>query len=57
MARVAVAEWSACLTSERVRVQVRHPTSAETRMCGKRLAANLALYTGKGVTLEVNLRN
>ena len=33
-----------------------HPTSAETRMWGRRLAAMLALYTGKGVTPEVNLR-
>ena len=41
-------EWSA--------VQIWHPTSAETRLWGKRLAAMLAIYTGKGVTPEVNLR-
>ena len=33
-----------------------HPTSAETCMWGRWLAAMLALYTGKGVTPEVNLR-
>ena len=33
-----------------------HPTSAETRMWGRRLAAMLALYAGKGVTPKVNLR-
>ena len=33
-----------------------HPTSAETRMWGRRLAAMLALYTGKCVAPEVNLR-
>ena len=33
-----------------------HPTSAEIRMWGRRLAAMLALYTGKGVAPEVNLR-
>ena len=37
-------------------VQIWHPTSAETRMWGKRLAAMLAIYTGRGVTPEVNLR-
>ena len=37
-------------------VQIRHPTSTETRMWGKRLAAMLAIYTGRGVTPEVNLR-
>ena len=39
-----------------VQVQVRQPTSAETCMWGKGLAAMLALYTGKGVAPEVNLR-
>ena len=38
------------------RFKSRHPTSAEIRMWGRRLAAMLALYTGKGVTPEVNLR-
>ena len=33
-----------------------HPTSVETCMWGKRLAAMLALFTGKGVAPEVNLR-
>ena len=33
-----------------------HPTSAETHMWGRRLAAMLALYTDKGVAPEVNLR-
>ena len=33
-----------------------HPTSAETCMWGRWLAAMLALYTGKCVTPEVNLR-
>ena len=37
-------------------VQIWHPTSAETHMWGKRLAAMLAIYTGRGVTPEVNLR-
>ena len=37
-------------------VKSRHPTSAETRMWGRRLAAMLALYTGKCVAPEVNLR-
>ena len=32
------------------------PTSAETHMWGRRLAAMLAVYTGSGVTPEVNLR-
>ena len=31
-------------------VQIRHPTYAETCMWRKRLAAMLAIYTGKGVT-------
>ena len=31
-------------------------TSAETRMWGRRLAAMLAVYTGRGVAPEVNLR-
>ena len=30
-------------------VQIWHPTSAETRMWGKQLAAMLAIYTGRGV--------
>ena len=38
------------------RFKCRHLTSAETRMWGRRLAAMLALYTGKCVTPEVNLR-
>ena len=38
------------------RFKFRHPTSAETCMWGRRLAAMLALYTGKGVAPEVNLR-
>ena len=33
-----------------------HPTSAETYMWGKQLAAMLAIYTSKCVTPEVNLR-
>ena len=37
-------------------VQIQHPTSAETRMWGKRPAAMLAIYTGRCVTPEVNLR-
>ena len=37
-------------------VQIQHPTSAETRMWGKQPAAILAIYTGRGVTPEVNLR-
>ena len=37
-------------------VQIWHPTSAETRMWGKRPAAMLAIYTSRGVTTEVNLR-
>ena len=37
-------------------IQIRHPTSAETCMWGKRLAAMPAIYTGRGVTPEVNLR-
>ena len=36
-------------------VQIRHPTSAEARMWGKRLAAMLAIYTGRGVAPEVKL--
>ena len=35
-------------------LEIRHPTSAETRMWGKRLA--VAIYTGRGVAPEVNLR-
>ena len=38
------------------RFKSRHRTSAETRMWGRRLAAMMALYTGKGVTPEVNLK-
>ena len=37
-------------------VQIWHPTSAETCMWGKQLAAMLAIYTGRSVTPEVNLR-
>ena len=37
-------------------VQIWHPTSAETCMWEKRLASMLAIYTGRGVTPEVNLR-
>ena len=37
-------------------VQIRHPTSAETHMWGKRPAAMLAIYTSRGVKSEVNLR-
>ena len=37
-------------------VQIWHPTSAETHMWGKQPAAMLAIYTGRGVTPEVNLR-
>ena len=33
-----------------------YPTSAETCMWGRQLAAMLALYTGKGVAPEVNFR-
>ena len=38
------------------RFKSQHPTSAEIHMWGRRLAAMLALYTGKGVAPEVNLR-
>ena len=34
----------------------RHPSSAETCMLGRQLAAMLAVYTGRGVAPEVNLR-
>ena len=37
-------------------VQIWHPTSAETLMWGKQPAAMLAIYTGRGVAPEVNLR-
>ena len=37
-------------------VQIRYPTSAETCMWGKRPAAMLAIYTGRGVAPDVNLR-
>ena len=37
-------------------VQIQHPTSAETRMRGKRPAAMLAIYTSRGVAPGVNLR-
>ena len=37
-------------------VQIRHPTSTETRMWGKQPAAMLAIYTSRCVTPEVNLR-
>ena len=37
-------------------VQIRHPTSAETHMWGKQPVAMLAIYTGRGVAPEVNLR-
>ena len=37
-------------------VQIRHPTSAEIHMWGKPLAAMLVIYTGRGIALEVNLR-
>ena len=36
--------------------QIRHPTSAETHLWGIQLAVMLAIYTGRGVTPEVNLR-
>ena len=36
-------------------VQIWHPTSAETHMWEKRLAAMLTIYTGRGVAPEVNL--
>ena len=39
-----------------VRFKSQHPTSAEIRMWGRRLAAMLVLYTGTGVAPEVNLR-
>ena len=32
-----------------------HPTSTETRVWGKQMAAGLAMYTGKGVAPEMNL--
>ena len=38
------------------RFKTRHPISAETCILGRQLAAMLALYTGKGVAPEVNLR-
>ena len=50
--------WSVCLPSRRS-VQIRHPTSAETRMWGKRLAAVCGESnwgTGRVVIPEVNLR-
>ena len=37
-------------------VQIQHPTSAETHMWGKQLAAMLAIYTGRGVAPELNLQ-
>ena len=43
------------LPSRRSVVQIQHPTSAETHMWGKRLAAMLAIYTGKGVTPEMKV--
>ena len=36
--------------------QIQHPTSAETCMWGKQMAAMLAVYTGSGVAPEVNLK-
>ena len=51
--RVAVAEW---LARPPATQEVWHPTSAETCMWGKQLAAMLAIYTGRGVAPEVNLR-
>ena len=50
---VTVAEWLAHLTTKG---DFSHPTPAETCMWGKRPAAMLAIYTGKSVTPEVNLR-
>ena len=35
---------------------MQHPIFAETRIWGNQLSAILTLYTGKGVTPEVNLR-
>ena len=37
-------------------VQIQHPTSAETLMWAKQLAAMLDIYTSRGVTPEVNIR-
>ena len=37
-------------------VQIRHSTSAETHMWGKQRAAMLAIYTGRGVAPDMNLR-
>ena len=37
-------------------VQIWHPTSAETHMWEKQPAAMLTIYTSRGVTPEVNLR-
>ena len=53
--RGQVGSASDCRAGER-RFKSRHPTSAETCMWGRRLAAMLALYTGKGVSPEMNLR-
>ena len=39
------------------RSPVQHPTSGETCMWGKQLAAMAAIYTSKGVRQEVNLGN
>ena len=55
---VAMAEWVArqdCRAGG-WRFKSRHSTSAETCMWGRQLAAMLALYIGKGVAPEVNLR-
>ena len=53
---VAVAEWLARPPAKQSVVQIRHPISAKTHMWGKQLAAMLAIYTSRGVTPEVNLR-
>ena len=37
------------------RLKSQQPTSAETFMWGKQLAAMLAIYTSKGIAPEVNL--
>ena len=55
--RVAVAEWLACPPAKQeVCGSNLASYSAETGMWGKQPADMLAIYTGRGVALEVNLR-
>ena len=41
---------------EKIHMSIQYPISVETHIWGKQIAAILTLYTGKGVTPEVNLR-